>query len=65
MENARIRLLGDKARKTTIGVLLKPDQVDRYLRKLANRYPTVQHVSTEPTEDPTVMLVTIGPRTRH
>lgn len=63
--NARIRQLGERARKAVIGVYVNVNEVDRYLRRLANKYPSVQHISTEPGPTEGVVLLTIGPVVRH
>jgi len=64
-EDQRIDLIGRQALTQTVGVVLEkdePDKVERYIRKVTTRFPTV--VVLKRIDGPTKSAVTIkfGPR---
>lgn len=67
-ENSRIRTIADAAMKGQVAAIVEdqPEKIARYLKKMAWRFPLVQHIETaQNTPKEGFVALVFGPRTKH
>jgi hypothetical protein len=64
-EDDRIALIGSAAMSKVVGVMVDAEPADkapRYVKKVLERFPGVQHIDTGPGPTAGIVLVRFGPR---